>query len=97
MEQYRTYEEDVDKHALNMKSWFLEGEYVKQMIDAQMWKVKFGQRSKIGSKSASIGVSCVTTKQPKLKKLAQIMKKLEHVLYQDESVKRELTLAPQVS
>ena len=62
-----------------------------------MGKVKFGQRSKVGSKLAGVGVSCVTTKQPKLKKIAQIMKKLEHLLYQDESVKRELTLAPKVS
>ena len=67
------------------------------MIDAQIGKVKFGQRSKIGSQSAGIGVSCVATKQPKLKKIAQIMKKLEHVLYQDEYFKRELTLAPKVS
>ena len=38
-----TYEEDFDKHALNMKSWFLERGYSKQMIASQMGKVKFGQ------------------------------------------------------
>ena len=38
-----TYEEDYDKHALNMKSWFLEMGYSKQMIDSQMGKIKFGQ------------------------------------------------------
>ena len=28
-----TYEEDFDKHALNMKSWFLERGYSKEMTD----------------------------------------------------------------
>ena len=41
-----TYAEDFDKHALNMKSWFLEIGYLKQMIDSQMGKVKLGQRLK---------------------------------------------------
>ena len=31
-----TYEEDFDKYALNMKSWFLKREYWKQIIDSQM-------------------------------------------------------------
>ena len=35
-----TYEEDFDKHVLNMKSWFLDRGYSKQMIDSQMGKVK---------------------------------------------------------
>ena len=78
------YEEDFDKHVLNMKSWFLERGYSKQMIDSQMGKVKFSQRLKAGSKQAALGVPFVITYHPKLKK---IMKKLEHLLYQDESVK----------
>ena len=78
------YEEDFDKHVLNMKSWLLERGYSKQMIDSQMGKVKFGQRLKAGSKQAGFGVPFVITYHPKLKK---IMKKLEHLLYQDESVK----------
>ena len=31
-------EEGFDKHALNMKSWFLDRAYSKQMIDSQMGK-----------------------------------------------------------
>ena len=54
-----TYDEDFDKHALNMKSWFLERRYSKQMIDSQMEKVKFGQRLKAGSKQADFGVPFV--------------------------------------
>ena len=54
------------------------------MIDSQMGKVKFGQRLKAGSRQAGFGVPFVITYHPKLKK---IMKKLEHLLYQDESVK----------
>ena len=73
-----TYEEDFDKHALNMKSWFLESEYSKWMIDSQMGKFKFCQRLKAGSKQAGFGVLFVITYHPKLKKIAQIMKKLEH-------------------
>ena len=67
------------------------------MIHAQMRKVKFGQRLKAGSKQASFGVPFVITYHPKLKKIAQIMKKLEHLLYQDESVKRVFTPLPIVS
>ena len=81
-----TYEEDFDKHALNMKSWFLERGYSKQMIDSQMGKVKFGQRLKFGSKQVRFGVPFVITYHPRLKKLMKIMKKLEHLLYQDKSL-----------
>ena len=45
-----TYEKDIDKHALNMKSWFLERGYSKKVIDSEMGKVKFSQRLKAGSK-----------------------------------------------
>ena len=81
-----TYEEDFDKLALNMKSWFLERGYSKQMIDSQMGKVKFGQRLKAlkGSKQAGFGAPFVITYHPKLNKIMKIMKKLEHLLCQDE-------------
>ena len=92
-----TYEEDFDKHALNMKSRFLERGYSKQMIDSQMGKVKFSQRLKAGSKQAGCGVPFLITYHPKLKKIAQIMIKLEHLLYQDESVKRVFAPPPMVS
>ena len=62
------YEEDFDKHVLNMKSWFLERGYSKQMIDSQMGKVKFSQRLKSGSKQEGFGVLFVITYHPKLKK-----------------------------
>ena len=39
-----TYERDFQRHALDMKSWFLERGYSKEMIDSQMAKVKFGQK-----------------------------------------------------
>ena len=42
---------------------------------------------KVGSKHAGVGVLFVITYHPKCKKIAQIMKKLEHLLYQDESAK----------
>ena len=72
-----------------MKSWFLERGYLKQMIDSQMEKVKFGQRLKAGSKQPGLGVPFVITYHPKLKKLARTKRKrkLEHLLYQNESVK----------
>ena len=69
-----------------MKSWILERGYSKQMIDLQMRKVKFGQRSKAGGKYAGVGIQFFVIYHPKLQKIAQIMKMLEHVLYQDESV-----------
>ena len=50
-----TYEEDFDKHALNMILWFLERRYSKQMIDSQMEKVTFGQRLNARSKQAGVG------------------------------------------
>ena len=51
-----TCEEDFDKHALNIISWFLEWGYSKQMIDLQIGKGKFGQRLKAGSKQEGAGV-----------------------------------------
>ena len=62
-----------------------------------MGKVKFGQRVKAGSKQAGFGVPFVIKYYPKLKKIFQIMKNLEHLLYQDESVKRVVTPPPMVS
>ena len=86
-----SYKEDFDKYAKNIKSWFLERGHSKQIIDSQMkkkiGKVKFGQMLKVGSKHAGVGVLFVITYHPKCKKIAQIMKKLEHLLYQDESAK----------
>ena len=92
-----TYEEDFDKHALNMKSRFLGRGYSKHMIDSQMGKVKFGQRLKAGSTQAGVGVTVVITYHPKLKKIAKIMKKLEFLLYQEETVKRVFSPLPMVS
>ena len=68
-----------------MKSWFLEREYSKQMIDSQVEKVMFGQRLKAGIKQAGFGVPFVITYHPKLK---NVKEKLEHLLYQDESAER---------
>ena len=67
------------------------------MIDLQMGKFKFGHRLKAGSKQAGVGVTFVITYHPKLKKKVQIMKKLEHLLYQEESVKQVFTPPPMVS
>ena len=80
-----------------MKSWFLERGYSKQMIDSQIGKVKFGQRLKAGSKQAGFGFPFVITYHPRLKKIMKIIKKLEHLLYQDESVKRVFTPPSMVS
>ena len=51
-----------DKHALNMKSWFWERRHSRKAR-----KVKFGQRSKVKSKQASVGVPFVITYHSKLK------------------------------
>ena len=69
---------------LETDDWFTNG------------KVKFGQRLKVGSKQAGCGVPFVITYHSKLKKI-EIMKKLEHLLYQDESVMRVFTPPPMVS
>ena len=61
------------------------------------WKVKFGHKLKAQSNQAGFGVLFVITYHPKLKKVAQIMKKLEHLLYEDESVKWVFTPSPIVS
>ena len=55
-------------------------------IDLQMEKVEFGQRLKAGIKQAGFGVLFDIKYHPK-----QIMKKVEHLLYRDESVKRLFT------
>ena len=66
LSNFCTYEENFDKHELNMKSWSLERGYLKQMIHSQMGKVKFGQKLKAGSKQAVVGVPFVITYQPKV-------------------------------
>ena len=52
---------------------------------------------KVGSKQAGFAVPFVITYHPKLEKIAQIIEKLEHLLYQDESVKRVFTPPSMVS
>ena len=74
------YEEDFDKYVLNMKSWFSERGYSKQMADSQMGN----QRLKTGSKQARVDVPFVLTYHPNTSPtncIAQIMNKLEHLLY----------------
>ena len=61
------------------------------MIDSQIGKVKFGQTLKAGNKQAGLDGPCVTTYHPDFKKIRQNMEKIEHLLYQDESVKRLFT------
>ena len=91
-----TYERDFQRHALDMKSWFLERGYSKKMIDSQMAKVKFGQKKSRDLKSIT-GVPFVITYHPKLREIASIMKKYQNILYQDETVKRVFTPFPMVS
>ena len=67
------------------------------MTDSQMEKVKFGQRLKAGSKQEGFSVPFVITYHPNLKKIMKIMKKLERLLYKDESFKRVFTSPPMVS
>ena len=67
------------------------------MIDSQIREVKFGQRFKVRSKQAGVGIPFVIKYQTKLIKIGQIMKMLEHLLYQDESVKLAFTHRPLVS
>ena len=62
----------------------MERGYLKQMI-GKMGKVKFDQRLKIENKQADVSVLFVITNQPKLKK---ILKKLDYLLCQDESVEQ---------
>ena len=80
-----------------MYCWFSEWSYLKQMIDSLIGKVKFGQTLKAGNKQAGLDGPCVTTYHPDFKKIRQNMEKIEHLLYQDESVKRlftPLTMSP---
>ena len=51
----------------------------------KMGKVKFDQRLKIENKQTDVSVLFVITNQPKLKK---ILKKLDYLLCQDESVEQ---------
>ena len=64
----------------------MERGYLKQMI-GKMGKVKFDQSLKIENKQADVGVLFVITNHPKLKK---ILKKLDYLLCQDESVEQLL-------
>ena len=61
-----------------------------------MRKVKFAQRWVTGNKLVNVGIPVVITYHIKLKKIAQIMKNLENLLYQEESVKQVFTTPPTV-
>ena len=74
-----TYERDFQRHALDMKWWFLERGYPKKMIDSQMEKVKFGKKKSWELKSAT-GVPFVITYHPKLREIASIFKKYQNIL-----------------
>ena len=79
-----------------MKSRFLERGYSKEMIDSQMAKVKFGQQKSQELISVT-GVPFVIVYHPKLRKIANVMKKYQNILYQDEIVKRIFISFPMVS
>ena len=91
-----TYERDIQRHALDMKSWFLERGYSKKIIDSQMAKVKFGKKKRRGLKAVT-GLPFVITYHPKLEEIASIMKKYQNILYQDETVTLVFTPFPMVS
>ena len=91
-----TYERDIQRHALDMKSWFLESGYSKKIIDSQMAKVKFGKKKRRGLKAVT-GLPFVITYHPKLEEIASIMKKYQNILYQDETVTLVFTPFPMVS
>ena len=91
-----TYERDIQRHALDMKSWFLERGYSKKMIDSQMAKVKCGKKKRRGLKAVT-GLPFVITYHPKLEEIASIMKKYQNILYQDETVTLVFTPFPMVS
>ena len=64
--------------------------------ETQIRKVKFAQMRETGSKLVNVGIPVVITYHIKLKNIAQIMKKLETLLYQEESVKQVFTPRPVV-
>ena len=61
-----TFERDLQRYALDMKSWFLEKGYSNEMIDSQMAKVTFGQKKSQELKSVT-GVPFVITYHQKCK------------------------------
>ena len=86
-----TYERDIQRHALDMKSWFLERGYSKKMIDSQMAKVKFGKKKSRGLKAVT-GLPFVITYHPKLGEIASIMKKYQTFCIKMKLLDRSLLL-----
>ena len=76
-----------------MKSWFLDKAYSKHMINLEMEKVSFSQ-SNNNTNELGTEVPFVMTYHPKLKVVPQLMKVLQHLLYQDELVKKLFTPPP---
>ena len=76
-----------------MKSWFLDKAYSKHMINLEMEKVRFSQ-SNNNINELGTEIPFIMTYHPKLKVAGQLMKVLQHVLYQDELVKKVLTPPP---
>lgn len=58
------------------------------MIDSEMEEVRFGQNKKNNNK---LGTESVFHDYPELKVVWQLMKKLQHLLYQNEAAKKVFT------
>ena len=60
-------EENFIKHKANMKTQFLKREYPKQLISAEMDKLKFPNIERISNSKTQKGIPLVVTYQPLLK------------------------------
>ena len=91
-----TFENDFLRHRDEMKSWFQRRGYPEDVINSEMKKVVF-TRNFGKSNNKNKGVPFVLTYHPLLKKVNCIMRKLIHLLFMNEEIKKVFQPGPMVS
>ena len=88
-------ESDFLKHCTKMKSWFLKRDYLENVTDEEMKKVKFSEKGSNNSQGFK-GVQFVVTYHPSLNCLSRIIKDDLNVLYMSREVTELFSPGPTV-
>ena len=82
-------QQDFEGHKINLRSWFVKRRYPEEIIEGQMWKVKFNFSMEINFKEKEgKGVPLVVAYHPRLNCLNKIIRENLPLLYTNNKVKK---------
>ena len=91
-------QQDFEGHKINLRSWFVKRRYPEEIIEGQMWKVKFNFSMEINFKeNEGKGVPLVVAYHPRLNCLNKIIRENLPLLYTNNKVKKVLPVKPVMS